>query len=139
MLTDIGDTHRLREARIIRLPPPHRTFFFIAIHLRICGGGSAPHFAADATLRDPRTKPSYPMAASFGKLAVENMVRKSQLRRALEQHEVLPPCSRQPRSFSREISRENGERMGSGYARPALVVHAHGPRLHEGGRFSTVP
>jgi hypothetical protein len=27
------------------------SFFFIAIRLRICGGGSAPHFAANAALK----------------------------------------------------------------------------------------
>ena len=50
MLAEAGEASRLQEARIFRLYNRTR-FFFIAIRLRICGGGSAPHFAANAVLK----------------------------------------------------------------------------------------
>ena len=49
MLAEAGEACRLQEAQIFRLfiGP----VFFIAIRLRICGGGSAPHFAVNAVLK----------------------------------------------------------------------------------------
>jgi hypothetical protein len=47
MIAEAGDTPRLQEARIFRLTKFSITGS-IAIHLRICEGGSAPCFAANA-------------------------------------------------------------------------------------------
>jgi hypothetical protein len=51
MIAEPGEVARLQEARIFRLF--YRTsLFFITIRLPIYwGGGSAPHFAANATLK----------------------------------------------------------------------------------------
>jgi hypothetical protein len=49
MLAEAGESDRLQKARIFRFFC-RSSFFFIAIRL-YCGGGSAPHFAANAVLK----------------------------------------------------------------------------------------
>jgi hypothetical protein len=49
MLAEAREADQLEKARIFRLFLSVQ-FFFIAIRLTICGGGSAPHFAANAVL-----------------------------------------------------------------------------------------